>query len=80
MRVELYTVCLYCRRVQELLVVAASIQILHLQLARDFEVMESEEFSTLLNETVRTMKMLYGLLRKIGGKLPDGGPTSSHRS
>ena len=52
----------------------------HLQLAHDFEVMESAEFSTLLSETVRTRKMLYGLLRKIGGKPPDAGPTSSPRS
>ena len=52
----------------------------HLQLAHDFEVMDSAEFSTLLSETVRTRKMLYGLLRKIGGKPPDAGPTSSPRS
>ena len=52
----------------------------HLQLARDFEVMEPEEFSSLLSQTIRVRKMLHGLLRSIGRERPDAGQKSSHRS
>ena len=52
----------------------------HLQLARDFEVMDPDEFSALLNETVRTRKMLHGLHRSLGRKPAAGGPKSSQRS
>jgi len=52
----------------------------HLQLARDFEVMEPEEFSNLLSQTIRVRKMLHGLLRSIGRERPDAGQKSSHRS
>ncbi|MFL5550873.1 MAG: four helix bundle protein [Gemmatimonadaceae bacterium] len=52
----------------------------HLQLAHDFGVMEREEFSTLLNQTVRVRKMLHGLLRSIAPDPPDGAQKSSHRS
>ena len=52
----------------------------HLQLARDFEVMEPDEFKSLLNETIRARKMLHGLLRSIAGQRPDGGQKGSHRS
>lgn len=45
----------------------------HLQLARDFEVMDADEFKSLVSETIRARKMLHGLLRSIGGQRPDGG-------
>jgi four helix bundle protein len=48
----------------------------HLQLARDFDVMEKVEFTALLNQTVRTRKMLHGLLRSIGNKRRDNGQKS----
>ena len=51
----------------------------HLQLARDFEVMEQEEFSALLNQTIRARKMLHGLLRSVGLQASDDGQKSSHR-
>jgi four helix bundle protein len=51
----------------------------HLQLARDFDVIEADEFKTLLNETVRARKMLHGLLRSIARQAADGGQKSSHR-
>lgn len=51
----------------------------HLQLARDFEVMDRDEFSSLLNETVRARKMLYGRHRSLGRKSSSGGPKSSQR-
>jgi len=52
----------------------------HLQLARDFGVMEADEFKSLLDQTVRARKMLHGLLRSIGRQPPDGGQKSSPRS
>ena len=52
----------------------------HLQLARDFEVIEADEFKTLLDQTVRARKMLYGLLRSLARQAADGGQKSSHRS
>jgi four helix bundle protein len=51
----------------------------HLQLARDFEMLESAEFKTLLDQTVRVRKMLHGLLRSLGSGSSTSGPTSSHR-
>lgn len=45
----------------------------HLQLARDFEVMDADEFKSLVSETIRARKMLHGLLRSIGGQGPAGG-------
>ena len=51
----------------------------HLQVARDFEVMNPEEFLSLLNQTVRVRKMLHGLLRSIGRESPDARQKSSHR-
>lgn len=52
----------------------------HLQLARDFEVIERNEFDMLLDQTIRVRKMLHGLLRSIVRRTPNAGPTSSHRS
>jgi four helix bundle protein len=51
----------------------------HLQLAKDFNVLESGEFKILLEQTVRVRKMLHGLLRSIVSRAPSTGPTSSHR-
>ncbi|MFL5462666.1 MAG: four helix bundle protein [Gemmatimonadaceae bacterium] len=52
----------------------------HLQVARDFEVLSSEEFITLQSETIQVRKMLHGLLRTVQARSQDAGPTSSHRS
>jgi len=52
----------------------------HLQLARDFDVMEPEEFSSLLNQTIRVRKMLHGLLRSIGREPSEAGQKSSQSS
>ena len=40
----------------------------HLLLAKDFEVMQPEVYTTLLSETIQVRKMLYGLLRKVDGR------------
>ena len=52
----------------------------HLLLARDFEVLEPDRFTTLVTQTVQVRKMLHGLLRKIDGRSGDGGQKGSHRS
>ncbi|MFL5527884.1 MAG: four helix bundle protein [Gemmatimonadaceae bacterium] len=52
----------------------------HLQVARDFEVLSSEEFITLQSETIQVRKMLHGLLRTVQARSQDAAPTSSHRS
>jgi len=52
----------------------------HLQLARDFGVMEPAEGKSLIAQTIRVRKMLYGLLRSIAGNTKNSAPTSSPRS
>ena len=52
----------------------------HLQLARDFGVLEHAEFKPLIDQTVRVRKMLHGLLRSIARNSTNSGPTSSPRS
>src|SRR5437660_9582830 len=37
----------------------------HLLIARDFEVMESDPYRTLVRQTIEVRKMLHGLLRKV---------------
>jgi len=51
----------------------------HLLVARDFEVMEPNEYTTLRSETIQVRKMLHGLLRSMGGDSRDGGQKGSHR-
>ena len=52
----------------------------HLLLARDFEVMPKDLFSTLAAQTIQVRKMLHGLLRKVDARSNDGGQKGSHRS
>ena len=52
----------------------------HVQLARDFEVLEPAEFKSLLDQTIRVRKMLHGLLRSIERISTNSVPTSSRRS
>jgi four helix bundle protein len=52
----------------------------HLLLARDFEVMDPNDYATLQRQTVDVRKMLHGLLRSIGGNSKDAGQKGSHRS
>ena len=52
----------------------------HLQLARDFAVVEHAEFKSLIAQTIRVRKMLHGLLRSIAANSKNSGPTSSPRS
>ena len=52
----------------------------HLLVARDFEVMDPNECTTLQSQTIQVRKMLHGLLRSIGGDSQDAGQKSSHRS
>ena len=47
----------------------------HLLLAKDFELMEAEVFTTLLTETIQVRKMLHGLLRKVNARSEQGGQT-----
>jgi four helix bundle protein len=49
----------------------------HLLLAKDFEVMPAEVFTTLVSETIQIRKMLYGLLRHVDKKSDDAGPKES---
>lgn len=51
----------------------------HLLVARDFEVIEPNEYTTLRSETIQVRKMLHGLLRSMGGDSRDGGQKGSHR-
>jgi len=43
----------------------------HLLIARDFEVMAIDPYSTLVRETIQVRKMLHGLLRKVEGRAKD---------
>ena len=52
----------------------------HLQLARDFGVVQDADFKPLIDQTIRVRKMLHGLLRSIARKSLNSGPTSSPRS
>ena len=49
----------------------------HLLLAKDFELMEAEVFTTLLTETIQVRKMLYGLLRKVNARSEEAGKKES---
>ena len=49
----------------------------HLLLAKDFEVMPVEVFTTLVTETIQIRKMLYGLLRHVDKKSKDVAPKDS---
>jgi four helix bundle protein len=51
----------------------------HLLLAKDFDVMPAEVFTTLVTETIQIRKMLYGLLRKVDKKSADVSPKESRR-
>ena len=51
----------------------------HILLARDFEVMEPNEFTTLTAQTIQVRKMLHGLLRKVDGRSGGGGQKGSPR-
>ena len=52
----------------------------HLVLARDFEVLHPDVFTTLVTQTIQVRKMLHGLLRKVDGRVGDGEKNGSHRS
>ena len=44
----------------------------HFLMARDRGVMRMSDYTTLLEQLVKTRKMLHGLIRKIEGKSPPG--------
>ena len=52
----------------------------HLLLAKDFEVMQPEVYTTLLSETIQVRKMLYGLLRKVDGRSSERAKQESRSS
>jgi four helix bundle protein len=41
----------------------------HLQIARDFELLDVNDFETLLGQTIQVRKMLHGLLRSMEAKI-----------
>lgn len=45
----------------------------HLLIARDFEVMESDPYRTLVRQTIEVRKMLHGLLRKVESRTKQDG-------